>query len=1294
MNRILRYAALVVIFLWSYHTAYAEKNSLKFSNYSIKDGLSQSYITDVIQDRFGFLWVATQDGLNRFDGRRFLVYKNNPGDNQSLINNYVTTICESGNSIWVGTENGISIYSQKKKTFRQFKSTDGSQLNNINVIQKDNLGNIWIGTDKQGLFYYNAEKNKLVRVLGEDFETNSWNVTDIYSDNDGALWMATENRGLYRVELDTGVSIFKIKFNGNFSTQKVEGFGKDKIVFTSETGLKVYDIKNRVVKDFGNLGNVFENILVTDLFSNDGVLWIGTFGNGLFKYENNELSQYRSSKRYDYSLISDNVENIFEDRFNNIWVGTQKGLSKFDKLKQSFHNVNETESLEDGLTDSDVWSFYEDVKTGDIFVGTNKSLTQFDIQAYEFKHFSLNQSKEESSIITIEKLENNRFLLGTFDGLFEMKINADQSDVKQIFHKNLIEPEKNNERIYEIIEFNGEYLIGTRSGVVLTNRSLDSIRFFVKSGNATWQSEGGAKYIFKAQDGSVYIAPGIQGIYKVNDIVENGLEFVSIYEKVPESLKSRITSVSEDQKYFWLGTYGSGLIKVDKTNWEVLANYGEKDGLSNNVIYGTLIDNKGKIWMSTNRGISVFDPVQKTFSNYSESDGLQSDEFNAGAFLKTNNGTMFFGGINGFNYFHPNKIRKNDIPPKPVITELDLFGKLLNPNQENGILNKAIELTDEIHLKYNQNNLTFQFAALHYSNPEKNLFKIKMEGVDEEYLITNRDQVTYSGMPPGEYTLILYAANSDHIWSSPLKVKIVIEPPFWGTLWFRIIVIAFLGLSILLFYRYRINQIRDQKIKLELQVVERTREITNQNKKIQDQKRRVEKQKAKIEEQKSLIEKEKDRVENLLLNILPETTAHELRDKGKSTPRGYKRVTVMFTDFVGFSGKSEEMKPSDLIQKLDGYFSKFDEIIEKYHIEKIKTIGDAYMCAGGLPIRNKENPVETVLAGLEVQHYMNQLKEKSKKNNQPFWELRLGIHTGEVVAGVIGKKRFAYDIWGHTVNLASRMEMHGESGKVNVSERTFSLVEPFFLCTYRGKIKTKSRGYIDMYFIDRIKPELSKDKYGIVPNNKFWEILNLHVFSSINYLKAERHIMKLLEDRLPKGLHYHSIDHTKDVTKAAERLAIMEGVTDEGLFLLKSAATYHDAGFIERYEKNEPIGVRLANEILPKYGYTQEQIDVISGLIHATTVPHNPQTNLQEIICDADLDYLGRDDFHEIADNLRLELREHGKINSDRLWDEIQIKFLEQHRYFTKSAIKLRKKKKIKHIEEIKERLARDEYND
>jgi len=252
----------------------------------------------------------------------------------------------------------------------------------------------------------------------------------------------------------------------------------------------------------------------------------------------------------------------------------------------------------------------------------------------------------------------------------------------------------------------------------------------------------------------------------------------------------------------------------------------------------------------------------------------------------------------------------------------------------------------------------------------------------------------------------------------------------------------------------------------------------------------LEEQKQEINQQKQTIELEQEKSEALLLNILPFEVAKQLKSKGRAGTRSYKLVSVLFADFKGFSKISKTLDPKDLVNILDSYFATFDEITGRHYIEKIKTIGDAYMCAGGLPLSNKSNPVDAVLAGLEIQSYLNALNDTKVLNNLQVWELRIGIHTGPVVAGVVGKKRFAYDIWGDTVNVASRMEQSGHVGMVNISGITYDYIKDFFKCDYRGKIETKNLGKIDMYFVNRIKPEFSQDKQGILPNDIMMNLVN------------------------------------------------------------------------------------------------------------------------------------------------------------------------------------------------------------
>ncbi len=243
----------------------------------------------------------------------------------------------------------------------------------------------------------------------------------------------------------------------------------------------------------------------------------------------------------------------------------------------------------------------------------------------------------------------------------------------------------------------------------------------------------------------------------------------------------------------------------------------------------------------------------------------------------------------------------------------------------------------------------------------------------------------------------------------------------------------------------------------------------------------------KLKELILVAENEKNRSEKLLLNILPVEVADELKDRGFVQPVLYENVSILFTDFEGFTKIAENMSPEELIKTLDTSFTRFDKVIEKYNLEKLKTIGDSYMCAGGLPIENKTHPVDACLAGLELKMLMSQVKELQVSMGLPFWELRIGIHCGSVIAGVIGEKKFAYDIWGDAVNTASRLESSGATGEINISQSVFKQVKNFFICEYRGKIPAKNKGDVDMYFLKRIKPELSSDEFGVIPNQKFWE---------------------------------------------------------------------------------------------------------------------------------------------------------------------------------------------------------------
>lgn len=243
-----------------------------------------------------------------------------------------------------------------------------------------------------------------------------------------------------------------------------------------------------------------------------------------------------------------------------------------------------------------------------------------------------------------------------------------------------------------------------------------------------------------------------------------------------------------------------------------------------------------------------------------------------------------------------------------------------------------------------------------------------------------------------------------------------------------------------------------------------------------------------ISRQRDVITIEKQKSEGLLLNILPKQVAEEYKAKGKVDTRNYERVSIMFTDFKGFTKISEKMSPEQVVEELNLCFSTFDEITDKYQIQKIKTIGDAYMCAGGIPEPNTTNPVDVVLAGLEIQYFMKERRAAKLEEGEDYWQCRLGVNTGDALSAVIGKSKFTYDIWSDTVNTANRMENSGEVGKVNVGQNTYELIKDFFECEYRGKVAAKGKGEIDMYFVHRLKPEFSADETGVIPNASYEQL--------------------------------------------------------------------------------------------------------------------------------------------------------------------------------------------------------------
>jgi len=323
------------------------------------------------------------------------------------------------------------------------------------------------------------------------------------------------------------------------------------------------------------------------------------------------------------------------------------------------------------------------------------------------------------------------------------------------------------------------------------------------------------------------------------------------------------------------------------------------------------------------------------------------------------------------------------------------------------------------------------------------------------------------------------------------------------------------------------------------------------------------------------------------------------------------------------------------------------------------------------------------MAALEMEQIIESLQRKAPGNK--IWELRMGVNTGPVMASISGQKKITYDIKGDTVNIATRMESSAKSGRIVISANTYELVKEFFICEYFGKMPIKYHGDIEMYFVRGLKPELSEDEKGKKPNKLFYTRFGLIQFTDIQEL-----ILDKLEKELPKHLYYHNVKHTVDVVTEVELIGWGEGVSDEEILLLKTAALFHDAGHIIAYDNHEYYGTQMAREYLPQYNYTSEQINRICEIIMATKLPPRPKNLLERIICDSDLDYLGRVDFIPVSNTLFEELKEISKIDSFNNWNKLQLKFISGHQYFTKTAQSLREVNKQKQIERIMQLIEND----
>ncbi|MBU2650101.1 MAG: histidine kinase [Bacteroidetes bacterium] len=785
-------------------------------NIRYEKGLSQNLVFAIMQDHMGFMWFGTWDGLNRYDGYSFKIYNKLNG----LSNTTVRSLLEDNKSnLWIGTEDGVNILDLTTGRLIHMLHEPGNintlSNNYINHIYRDRDGYFWFCTAK-GLNQYNHLNHSFIHYYFYSEEADSirsnW-INKIIQDQSGNMWIGTR-QGLfcYQVDQKTFLPYFSENNGNSISDNLVNDILQTRdgyIWVATRNGL------SRLNPQSGNITSFRHDYLDPASLSNNNVtclfqdshdqLWVGTRDKlNLFDPLTGTFTTYGHTNK-STSLSNDDIYSIYEDRSGNIWVGTFKGVNMYNRNSSKFNLYARSSDEPNTLSNNIIYSIYKD-DDGKIWIATAQGINILDRTTgkYELLHHEFDNvydlAREKTRIIV--KDHKGNFWIGSENhGLFHY------NPEKRIFYHYHNIPEQNNSLISDGILYlmessDHKIWIGTNNGLsildpetrLFTNHQNDPKDNSSLSANRIWQ-------IYEDHAGNIWISTnGGLNLY----LPENGTFKRYMYSSNdPNSISSdKVFSVYQDNRNrYWVGTMGGGLNSFDREKQSFYA-FTELDGLPNNVVYCSLEDEQGNLWLSTNWGLSKFNPDDTIFINYDIKDGLQSNEFNSPAYLKADDGEMFFGGMNGFNSFYPEEIGHNDTPPEVIISTFKIF---------NEIQPYSIEDQDTLILNYRDNFFSFEFSALDYSNPSKNKYQFKLENYDVDWIHRDADRriAEYANIAPGTYKFKVIASNNDGVWNHEgLSFSIIIHPPWYSTWIFRILFSLFVVfLAWFLVYR-RIKTIR------------------------------------------------------------------------------------------------------------------------------------------------------------------------------------------------------------------------------------------------------------------------------------------------------------------------------------------------------------------------------------------------------------------------------------------------------------------------------------------------------
>jgi PAS domain S-box-containing protein len=851
-------SAMAILILIS--STYSRANEIQFERISIESGLSQSSVLSILQDHRGFLWFGTYQGLNRYDGYNFKIYKTDPDDPNTISSNSILCLMEDHlGEIWIGTEDGLNRFDRKKEQFISYKNdpNDANSLSNnfVRYIFEDRSGVLWIATYGGGLDQFDREKETFIRYRHDPDDPKSLDddlVLAILEDSRGNLWIGT-NAGLNLFDREKKEFIqnqggigdpYGMIRNGVWRIHEDKAgilwFG------TWRGGLIRYDPKTKNFRQYRNNpadpNSLSDNIVRSICEDSQGNLWVGTNKGGV-----DILDPYSVGKTKDQffhcqndrinprSLSSNSILSLLRDRSGIVWVGTDfGGINKYDPGKKKFRHyrnlLNDPHSLNNNL----VTAIYEDSQ-GIIWLGTNGGgLNRFDRKRNQFKHYvhdPLDSASLSDNIVrSICEDKFNRLWIGTDNGLNRF----------DPVHKNFViyrsSPDDpttlvNNDVWTLYKDKAGNLWIGTVVGLCRFDYEKEQfIRYLHNDYHPESLSDNFIWAICEDSEGMIWIGTNSGGLNHFDPVKGTFIHYKAMREDTGSLSNNKVLSIHKDHTgTLWFGTV-NGLNKWNRDT-QTFSHYSVQDGLPSNTIQAMLEDDHGNLWIATHNGLSRFDPRSENFRNYFESNGLQSNEFDVNACCKLKSGEMLFGGVNGFNLFHPDSIKIDLNIPDVVITNFQIYNKPVRIGEgKDGrtILKQAISETDEITLSYKDNFFSLEFAALHYAAPKDNLYAYLMEGFEKgwNYIGADRRFVTYTNLPSGKYTFRVKAANNDGLWNEKgASLRITITPPFWQTVGFRGFAILTGIFVIITIYQARTRAIRKRNKKLEERVAERTAKL-------------------------------------------------------------------------------------------------------------------------------------------------------------------------------------------------------------------------------------------------------------------------------------------------------------------------------------------------------------------------------------------------------------------------------------------------------------------------------------